>query len=561
MKKSAGRRAYGAAAAFVFLCALTPTAAQQSGAAADTVVLPEVTTVISGGALSADPGSVPDFSAALPADAAQTGVFPVLPAAAVSVPEADSGSGSVSGSDAERDVYMEGFVGFGMPAFFTGDFSVYRADSEHPFEIRFMHESMDGYAFKSPGDGFSDTATLLSSSKTFSAGSAVWTAAGSYRLTSAGLQGQSDLFSDITRQTALASVEVGVPFAKGFRFDSSVHAEWFNRYGGSAGSAGQSAEKTAASFVSARPEIAARWEGDSIRAAVSGNWDFALYAGSGVRPVNRGELTLSGIWAGPSLSVWANAGVVGIPGGSGADGTSLVAPFSAGVSAEFGVPFSELPASVRVHGGLDSRAIDFTGLEAVAPFTCFAPELLSLNREQTDWFASAAASVPAGSVFLLEGSAEFRKTAFGNGMIESRYDSPRYLNSGLFSAAAADRTALATVLNVSAGTGPVLISAAWNAEWLDVPAGTDAHAIEAAAGYTSGSGAWTAHVSVSEALSAGADFVPDVGIRASYQVTDAVRLVFKVTDAVKLCTGKTRVYEAPFVSRSGTASFAVRFFF
>ena len=94
-----------------------------SSEAAETIVLPDITTVISGDSEKINNAAVPDFSDALPENLSETTSLPHF-----AVAESDEDNDfSVSSGTLESDmrsVYMEGVLSGGWPLQFSGDFSV-----------------------------------------------------------------------------------------------------------------------------------------------------------------------------------------------------------------------------------------------------------------------------------------------------------------------------------------------------------------------------------------------------------------------------------------------------
>ena len=90
---------------------------------AQSIELPEVTTVISGESEKAGQDTLPDFSDVLKLPDGSGGVEPVLPEVET-FENTDIAFGKTK--PVEKSVYAEGLIGGGYPAFFTGNISVAR---------------------------------------------------------------------------------------------------------------------------------------------------------------------------------------------------------------------------------------------------------------------------------------------------------------------------------------------------------------------------------------------------------------------------------------------------
>ena len=105
---------------------------------AQSIELPEVTTVISGETEKAGQDTLPDFSDVLKLPKGSGGVEPLLP-------EVETGATTEVAAGktkpVEKSVYAEGLLGGGYPAFFTGNISVARTTGASPFKFSFEHDS------------------------------------------------------------------------------------------------------------------------------------------------------------------------------------------------------------------------------------------------------------------------------------------------------------------------------------------------------------------------------------------------------------------------------------
>ena len=130
-----------------------------SSSSEENIVLPEVTTTVSGDSLTAGKDSLPDFTKILPSHEDGVGLLPQLPGVtAVEIPEEPE---AVLEAAPERAVYAQGLLGAGYPGYFIGDFSIYKSSGDDPFLLQFTHTQSNGYGQKLAGDGFFDTDTTM----------------------------------------------------------------------------------------------------------------------------------------------------------------------------------------------------------------------------------------------------------------------------------------------------------------------------------------------------------------------------------------------------------------
>ena len=529
-----------------------------SSEAAETIVLPDITTVISGDSEKINNAAVPDFSDALPENLSETTSLPHF-----AVAESDEDNDfSVSSGTLESDmrsVYMEGVLSGGWPLQFSGDFSVYSIGS-HPFEVRFSHHTVDAYGAYSADEGFFNQMTELSADKTITVGPMVWKLNGSYKSGSVGVQGQSPVFDDINRRFLGGSAGFMIPIGQNGNFQLDMDIAWFSRYMGIVAGLQSVQMPAAISFFDASPQASFSWTTGDLSVGFSAGWKTGAAVNSGIDPFQRGNFGATLIWGISDFTVDAGAAVVWIPSGAGARNIRLLVPFSAGIEWNLPVAFSALPLSVEIRGGMDSFPIVPADFEDRNPFTAVSPESYISSGEQSDWFASVSCSIPVRNLFSLDASAEYRQTAFGNGILYSRYDELSAGAAGLFPSGVTDRKSLLTETVLTAGLGNFLLTAGWTGHWLDRLPGIAAQSLYASAGYTASSGIWGIKAEILEQIS-GADMMPVLDFSAEYRVSDRVKLTASVQDIVKLITASHRIFADPYIMDSGSVTASLQFYY
>ena len=161
------------------------------------IMLPEVSTVISGGAPKAGKSAVPDFSRVLPNYSENKEVLPKFPNENDKIDTDTSVISHSSGSPA-KNVYAEGLAGAGYPGFFTGNFSIYRQSGSSPFAINFSHDRVHGYAGKSLTSGYFDKNTFISATKKFATEKHIVELGAKYESVDNGLQDRFENISELT---------------------------------------------------------------------------------------------------------------------------------------------------------------------------------------------------------------------------------------------------------------------------------------------------------------------------------------------------------------------------
>ncbi len=536
----------------------------QASSSEDEIELPEVTTVVSGDALTAGKESVPDYSKVLPSPETAAVPVPVLPD--VKSPAQNEKTSVSSSSGENKSVYAEGKAGGGYPGYFIGDFSVYRERGDKPFRISFFHESADGFASKSAADGYFTRTTAVSAKQSFIGKTARADFSASYDTANDGLQSRSPSFYDTTRHTFACSGNAEWNLPHGFALTAGADGNWYNRYGGVPESAiDASAAENGATIVDISPKLSAQWNGNGFEIAVSGAYamqsnfgnDDALSASSGsdsAQSTHRGEFGFDAGWRGEDVHVFGHAGIVC---GTAIGNPIIVAPWTLGGDCTFVAPASAHPVSLSAEGGISTEQEKYSALETKYTYSV----LQCIPSETTDWYALVKTSVPVKEIFSVIGSAEFRKSAFGNGVWEPLYDESAAA-SGLYFYEQKERTAFNTTAGMTAAIGIVTLGASWNSYWMHVPASCDPQNLLFSATIQPAEAQWTAGASFRLALGSDADSVPDISGSASVRLSPAISLAVELDDVVKLVTNTTRSFAATdYETKSGHGVLLVKFWF
>lgn len=532
------------------------------------IELPDVTTVVSGGTLTAGKDSVPDYTNILPENSAPSVKLPELKPGepSFSVPEQD-----VPESAREKDIYAEGKFGAGYPFYFKGDFSVYRASGASPFDIGFSHESSEGFAGKNAEDGFFFRNTAIKGTKLFSGKNGMHVLSAEYGMSDDGLQLNSDSYSAMVKHTVSAAYESNWMLPNGLIFLLGADGSWYSRYGEIMKNSVTTGKFEDSSKVLAlAPRFGFGWSGYGAQVMLDAFYHFQgnleesdnLYAAAGsssAESSHRGQLRLGASWtkSDETLRVFADGSVIFGTAVNAEDSRNIIPAFTVGafVAADSFVP--ERSVTLSVSGGIDSHQEQIGVLGNAYRFAVAG----CIPGETTDWFSALAVVLPVTPVVELSGECSFRKTAFGNGIWSPDYRSALAAN-GLYLIAQDERTELKTNIGMSVVFESVTLRAAWNAFWKDVPACEDEHSVVFSAEYQHPQAQWSVGASVAEALGDGADTCPNVSGWAKARLSPALSVALELTDVLKLFGRDSRDYaHSEYITASGSAALLLSFRF
>lgn len=537
---------------------------EASSSGEDEITLPEVTTVISGDALTAGKEAVPDYSKVLPSAETASVPVPVLPD--VKPSERNNVSATASPASAEKDVYAEGEAGGGYPGYFTGDFAVYRALGDKPFSIRFSHESADGFGSESASDGYFLRSTAVSVTQAFIGSSARGDFSASYDTQNDGLQSQSVSFYDTTRHTLACSADGSWKLPHGFSLGTGADGGWYKRQSGIPVNAVSASDtENGASIIDFSPYAKSSWTLNGFSLGLMAQYkmqsnfgkDDALVAAGGSgssQSTHRGEFTFNAGWKNDIVHLFGSSGIVC---GTETGNPVVVVPWTIGSELSFATPASARPVTISAKGGVDSYQAKYRSLESEYLFSV----LQSIPSETTDWYGTVTASVPVKDVFTVNGEASYRRTAFGNGIWEPLY-SETSSAAGLYFYEQNERTSFDTKAGISAVIGMLTLGGSWNSYWLHVPASCDPQNFVASATLQPSDARWITGASCRFALGSSADKVPDISGNASVRLSPSIRLAVELDDIVKLVTNKTRAYAGTdYQTKSGHGVLLIKFQF
>lgn len=520
---------------------------------AQTIELPEVTTVISGETDKAGEDALPDFSDVLKIPAGSGGVEPVLPEVETSE-NTDIAAGK--SKPVEKSVYAEGLIGGGYPAFFTGNISVARTVGASPFKFSFEHDSAMGYAKHSVTDGYSDRTTRLSVEKKYKKNQFEWGASGFYKSLSDGLQGnvidKGPLGKDNTEIGLLnkdlynAQGNIKYSFTNGFNIGAAAKADYYNRY----------AEITCSNiksitFFSAAPSLMFRWEGYGFDTGFTTDYDYDSEVSDEILFPNshRAKFTVDLQWKNDFIKLYGNAAAVV---GKNVMEKSVIVPFTVGIDSAFPVYFANRRVSIIAEGGIDSYKPKAYELEEKYKFTN-----LDWNpTEVSEWYGRFNLSIPLKTSFTGSAGFEYRQTAYDNGRWQPVYNDYQ----SIYNYEIKDFQLLATDFSLAYHQGILSLSGSWHSNWLDVPVGENIQTVKFDINLQNEDSKWGVDFNCLLPINEEME-VPLVNTEGFVKITPSVRAMLSISDIIKLYKGETRAYAGKYEARGGSVAMLLKFFF
>ena len=522
--------------------------AQETSASEGQIELPDLTTVVSGSNQEEDIAPAPDFDDVLELPFNSGDLVPVLPAASAG---GETDPVTATNDAMQKDIYAQGTIGGGYPASFTGDFEISRLYGADPFKISFAHNSTAGFAGHSLSDGYGNHSTLIGVEKDFIRNKINWGFAGRYEDLQNGFQSRTEGIAAYNQDAIGLSANFLWKLPKDFELSLQAGSEFYYRFAditknsNPAFTVPQWIKNT--SRISADPQLKISW----LHKGFEISFD-ALYNLEAWKKVsNRGQFDLNFGWHNEKIKLYANAGLVV---GNLIGNHSLLAPFTLGLETNLPVYFSDRQLNLSLCGGLASQRKTTAQLEREYKFS----GLKELSGEASEWYGKVNLLVPLKTSFTGTVSAGFYNTAFDNGIWVPDYKGA--VESGLYRYIQKNREELYTDFAFTWKYKLFAATAAYHANWLDLPVLENRHTISVSFALNSSKGRWGANLSTAYMLDA-SDNKPVINLEGFVQASDAVRIVLSVNDMLKLPGGGERSYAGQYAANSGNASLLVKFLF
>ncbi len=522
--------------------------AQETSEEESQIVLPDLTTVVSGSNAQEEYAPAPDFDDVIELPFNSGDLVPELPAASTG---AQSELADAANDAMQKDIYAQGTIGGGYPASFTGDFEISRLYGADPFKISFAHESAAGFAGHDLAEGYNQTDTSIAVQKDFIRSQVRWGIAARYEDSGNGLQSLTEGIAAYNQDAVGLSANFLWALPKDFQLSLTAGSEFYYRFAnftkGNASSPAVPDWIKNTSRVTASPELKISWIHNGFDLSLDALYNLEAWS----KFSNRGQFTFAFAWKNDKVKLSADAGLVI---GNGLGENSIIAPFTLGLETNLPVYFSDRELNLSLSGGLESKRRSTAQLERAYKFA----GLEAFSTEESAWFGKAVLLVPLKSSFTGTVSTGFYKTAF-----ENRQWIPDYtgaIESGLYGFTQKNRKELYTDFAFTWKYKLFAATAKYHANWLENPVLQNKHTFNVIFALQSQKGLWGLSLDTAYLLDAD-DNKPIINFEGYVQASSAVRIVLSIDDMIKLLGVEERLYAGQYVSNSGSASLSVKFLF
>ncbi len=349
------------------------------------------------------------------------------------------------------ETFTEASVGAGLMNASTASLSIYRPESDPSFSMTFSHDSMDGFAFNSAGDGYYERTTSLSGRvRGNTKDGADWSVSGAFSDEGTGLQGQSDYFFGVSHRYLDAVGTYDAPLRDGFSYRTSLNASTVARTLDVISDAYKGANTLLELQLS--PDAVLEWASDAARASFDVQYGFrgvldkSSYAANRIQAKLEGSTDLS-----PAVTLGASAAVAS------STSFSLLFPFSMSIQAALTEALN-----FSAEGGLASDPSSLAELWKANPYM----DAGEAPPDDARWFGNAKLDYFIQPGFTARTGLAFAKSLDGGGRVVSA--TPTGVN-GLYTYTYEEYTTLTSELALRYMRGGLLLSIGWDADWLDEP--------------------------------------------------------------------------------------------
>lgn len=542
----------------LIFCIAAGSYAQNNASDVEEISLPDVSTVISGGAPKVGKSAVPDYSKVLPESNKNQQVLPQLPETSDVQSSADSIQ--LKGDVPQKQIYAEGIAGGGYPGYIIGDFSIYRQSGRNPFRIDFGHETANGYSGNSLSSGFFDRNTYIVANKTFSYEKMDLEFTGKYENRANGLQDKCDFISDVAQDKIEGNIDWRVKFNDSFSLNTKINGDWYKRYPVITGDFYEIEDYAASvGIIDFNPCSVFTWKNKkNFYASVLAEYNLEYDTKDSfydTRTINRGNFGFALGWNNDSVKLYGSSSVII---GNETGNHPVVVPFTAGADFSLKNGLSSRKILISAKGGIDSYLPKVEALERFYKFSA----VQAMPAETSDWLGSLDVSIPLKDMFTFNAKGEFRSTAYDNGTYHPVYDIDKdHPDFGQYTYIEDSMTQFNSDLSVGFTYKILNIVAGWKNHWFDIPELCDRTELIFAISILDKKARFGFDGQFKEGFSSSNDKCPEVDLSVFFRLTKAVRLAVAATDVVKLWSGYERDYAGQYIQRSGTASVLVKFFF
>ncbi len=494
--------------------------------AEEQIVLPEVTTVVSGDSLTIGLDSLPPFSDIQQIVTEKNEFLPVLPD--VNVDTAVMDESFVGPEQKSNDaIHFGADIGGGYPNLFYGTVKIFKNTKSNSFYIDFFTEDyfrnisgrLDNFSVDSAISA-NDSIKLDNTDLSFSI---------DYRRSGYCLQNDSSIFDAVYTQSFYNKDAFSWTLSDRINLDSTVNIDVSDYILESTGSLDYD--------VYLSPDFTFTWTNDYVDTVVYTNYVFDTL---NEYFLNRGFINCQA-----DLKI----GRVILTGGAG------VVLFNDEFYAFNALPVFLVGVSTpwfSVSGGIESTHRQYRELFADLKYV----ETQKLLYETSDWVLKAKTSIPLSDFLSIYGNADLRKTVFDNGFYDC--DNSSVCVNGLYQINQYDRFSLDTLLGFAICNDIISLDFGWNALWLYTPSNRYQQTMKLDTRLNDKSNKKYIHLVVTEPLGKNADYVPIIDSEFGIKCRKELTLKVNVTDAVKIFSSNPRrYYGSAYSSKSGAVSLGI----
>lgn len=510
----------------------------------DTIDIPDVSTTIGGIEVPVDKNAIPNFTLILPESEPDFLL-------SIELPNADLSESNMASDDSTDEeitpsvIALEGIIGGGYPGYFLGEFSVFQNTGKDPFEIRFSHESQNGFVSQPSSQGYNKTDTsiygqaTINFAKKYSLSGSAW-----YDTGTVGLQGKSPLFYLASHHFGGAKLSFDIALSDFWNLDFHADADFANRYLGFITPPTVNIPTDFDVFTT-NSGFSLDWAPDFMNFYFDGAYRYSHLESQNVFTNHRVNFDLgASVPIKDIVTLSAQIDLVysknlSIP---------VLIPFN--ISADFTQPFMNLFLS----GGMKTEQTNIAYLQKRYPFV----HLPNVLYEQAEWFVQLDATIPFLKNFTFASNLNFENTAFDHGRLLPNYEAPN-VATGMYDSSVQNLLIFDSDLSVSGEFGMFGFSLGWDAAWIDVLPEENAHEAYLVGSIVSSQGLWGVQLGITEAFSG--DYIPDINFSAFYNIAPSFQLELKLKDVVKLFSGKDRTYAGHFATDSGYIALFAKLYF
>lgn len=510
---------------------------------AQNIELPDLTTIISGETIQAGADALPDFKDVMILKEGSGNVVPVLPD--VDTPT-DYDENIQTAGQTEKTIFAEGLIGGGYPTVFTGNFSVFKLSEQSPFKVSFAHDSAVGYGNHSLSDGYNDKNTSLFVEKGFSKNQFDVKVSGAYQSLSNGLQKHFPGVTGLNQDNYSGKIDFLWSITDIFSAGLVTDIDFYNRYADIA-----TGDFPSVSVMDVAPQLFLQWNVNDFEIDFTSVYSFESDFKNVIskESVHRGDFSLGLQWQNDIIKAYGRASAVV---GNQMNDNSIIVPFNAGIDATFPVYFSNRRFGISAEGGLQSSMSKIMELEKKYKFAI----LDLIPQEITDWYGKISFSVPLKESFTGTALFEYRGTAFGNGYYQPDYST----DSKIYGYKKTDLQQFISDFSLTYHYKRFSISGQLHSNWLDIPVLTPAHQVSMDLNFQDEESRWgTSLIGIMNIDTNPSS--PIINFEGFARLTSSVRAVLNVQDALNLFTNEERVYAGDYISRGGTVTALLKFFF